>query len=636
MSTTTLTSLAILKVNIDHGRDYLDYLRPFVMQVLFETEPAYVTDESTAEAIRDRFGLVIPSRTVQIVLRRLTRSGHLRRENRVYVLKNVDDPGMGPAQDLANRHINDTLEGLIRFAHEELQLSITEDRAIAAICTYLSSFDVSCLSAYLRGTAIPEVSGGRDEDVTLVSKYLMELRNLDNETFEKFMLVVQGHMLANALLCPDLKSAKNYKRTTFYIDTPLLVQLLGLEGTNRKMAVEELLRLLTELGGRIAVFSHTREELGRVLDGSAAKIDAMDGRGRIVEEARRIGLTRSDLLLLAGKVDDLLREFGIDMRTTPGYTEERYQIDESEFEGILDDGVLYYNPRAREYDVNSVRSVYVLRRGSAPTAIEDAKAILVTSNTAFARAAWDYGREFEASREVSSVISDFSLANVAWLKAPMGAPLLPIAEVLAFSYAAVQPSSALMGRFLSEIDRLRSSGEISERDHQLLRASPRVYEELVSMTLGDDATLTGSGVREVLDRVVREITQEADDEVTAERAAREKAERDLQAMSDSRRRREQGLYWRFQRFAGWLAYVPAMAAFLPAALAIGGQASYWIDGSLGRTIYAVSWTSLTAWTLGSLVCGTTLFGLHEKMKSAIFRVLRKWFLDESDESSSGS
>ena len=39
MSTATLTSLAILKVNLDQGNDYLDYLRPFILQVLVEHKP---------------------------------------------------------------------------------------------------------------------------------------------------------------------------------------------------------------------------------------------------------------------------------------------------------------------------------------------------------------------------------------------------------------------------------------------------------------------------------------------------------------------------------------------------------------------------------------------------------------------
>ena len=36
MPTNTLTSLAMLKVNIDQGRDYLDYIRPFIFHVLME------------------------------------------------------------------------------------------------------------------------------------------------------------------------------------------------------------------------------------------------------------------------------------------------------------------------------------------------------------------------------------------------------------------------------------------------------------------------------------------------------------------------------------------------------------------------------------------------------------------------
>ena len=623
MSTETLTSLAILKVHIDHGSDYLNYLRPFVLQVLFDKQPDFVTDESVAADIRDRFGLEIPTRTIQIVLRRLAKSGHLRRDNRTYLLENVHDPGMGPAQEKASQCIRDALDGLIAFADREVQLPLNERQAITAICTFLSSFNVSCLSAYLRGTAIPDVLDRQDRDITLVSKYLMSIRELDDEKFENFMVVVQGHMLANALLCPDLKSAKNYKRTTFFLDTPLLVQLLGLDGKNRKSAVVELLRLLDQLGGRVAIFSHTREELGRVLDGAVAKIDAPDGRGRIVEQARRDNLTRSNFILLTANADESLRESGVDIYRTPTYRAD-YQIDESKFENILDDGISYFNPKAKEYDINSVRSIYVLRRGSTPSSIETSKAILVTSNTAFARAAWDYGRTFEASREVSSVISDFSLANLAWLKAPMGAPSLPMAEVMAFSYAAVQPSSTLMAQFLHEIDRLKSSGAIKERDHQLLRSSPAASDELVSMTLGDDAALTGSGVREILDRVVREITHETDEKLTAEKAAHEETERKLRVANDQRRRAEENLYWRCGRIAEWVSGVAVVLAFAPGALVVVGQAGYWVGVVAGGPVLTVGLTSLAVWTLFSLIAGTTAVSLHNRIKSAVLRLLFRW------------
>lgn len=96
---------------------------------------------------------------------------------------------------------------------------------------------------------------------------------------------------------------------------------------------------------------------------AAADVDRPDGRmSSIVKEARRNGRTKSDLLLIAEKIEDKLHELGIRVENTPRYRPE-LQIDEVAFENVLEDEVSYYNPRAKEYDINSVRSIYVLRRG---------------------------------------------------------------------------------------------------------------------------------------------------------------------------------------------------------------------------------------------------------------------------------
>ena len=63
-----------------------------------------------------------------------------------------------------------------------------------------------------------------------------------------------------------------------------------------------------------------------------------------------------------------------------------------------------------------------IRANKPAPSIEKAGAVFVTSNASFARAAWEYGQQHGSSRDVSSVIASFSLANVAWLKAPVGAP----------------------------------------------------------------------------------------------------------------------------------------------------------------------------------------------------------------------
>ena len=69
--------------------------------------------------------------------------------------------------------------------------------------------------------------------------------------------------------------------------------------------------------------------------------------------------------MVAGQIDDRLKNARIEVLETPPYVSD-VQIDEAAFEGALDDEVTYLNPRAREYDINSVRSVYVLRKGAEP------------------------------------------------------------------------------------------------------------------------------------------------------------------------------------------------------------------------------------------------------------------------------
>ena len=229
-------------------------------------------------------------------------------------------------------------------------------------------------------------------------------------------------MLANALMCPDLQNVSdNFRNVTFYFDAPLLIQRMGCEGDAKLAAICELIALIRNLDGKVATFAHSQDEVKRVLTGAANYLDSPYARGAVVFEARKRGTTKSDLVLLAESSGEKIAMAGVEVESTPDYA-KTFQIDETAFEEILEDEVSYYNPRAKEYDINSVRSIYVIRGAKLTSSVEKSHAIFVTSNNGFARAAWEYGQQFDASRNVSSVISDFTLANIAWLKAPIGAP----------------------------------------------------------------------------------------------------------------------------------------------------------------------------------------------------------------------
>ncbi len=530
----TLTSLAMLKVKINKNEDYLDYLRPFVLDVLASSPPELITDTSIASALLERFGLVIPSRTVQIVLGRVARSGVLVRVDAIYrVVKEIPPTDMAVRKAEAARHIAAVVTGLIDYDRQHSQRISDEEGAFAALIAFMSRFAIPCLRAYLRGTAIPDRVSDEDWKVILVGQYAYELQQSNPERFGSLITLVQGHMIANALLCPDLEHApRSYRSVIFYLDTPLLIRLLGLEGEPKAAATRELMALVEHLGGKFACFSHTLDELYYTILAAADSVSSGFGQMSIAQEARRSGTSRADLIQEALSLEDTLARAHIRIEPTPSYGPQ-HQIDEVSFGELLDRQVMYNNPKAREHDINSVRSIYVLRRGRYSPSIEKCHAVLVTSNTGFARAAYEFGMAYEESRDASSVITDFSLANTAWLKSPQRAPDLPRRELLAFAYAALYPSERFWSRVLEQAETLAASGHISAREHQLLRSGYVVQEELMKLTLGDEDALSDETLTETFRRVSAEIRNE---EAEMRRAAEIEAERAASALDVERTR----------------------------------------------------------------------------------------------------
>lgn len=516
----TLTSLAMLKVDLDHQhRTYVDYVSPFVIDLLNTDRPEIISDSTVADKLKIRFGLQVPTKGVQHVLRRLQRKGYLALEDGVFeVTSSLPTSTLSNSKNEAIRHIDAVVAGVIEEAavhHHEWSPEV----ATRAITTFLGRFTVDCLKTYVFNTALPKLPEKNSVDLYIVSKFVTKAQERKDAAFESFIVLVKGLMYSNALLCPDLESLeKKFQDLTFYLDTPLLLNLLGLQGKDAKRAADELIALLKKLRGSIAVFSHTITETQQVIGAAASNINNPRANGKVIEETRRSGLQISDLIIARDTVDERMRKIGIAVKRTPDY-ESDYQIDEAEFQEALEEEIYYKGESALLNDVNSVRSIYVLRQGRQPVRLEDAGAVFVTTNQKFAKAAFHAGRNHNSTREVSSVITAYSLANIAWLKSPLEAPSLPLSETMALCYAALEPSRDLFKKYVQEMDKLRDSGQISSRDHEILRLSPSARDELMELTLGDEHALTVSSIKSILANAKATILAEQKQMHDAELAA---------------------------------------------------------------------------------------------------------------------
>lgn len=628
MPTSTLTSLAILKVDVDRGNDYLDYLKPFVLQTLVDNKGDAIKSKTVRQHIATQFGLDIPDPTIEVVMKRIARSHPIKKLHGVYqVVGKLVDPEITNKSSSALHDIELVLNDLMAFSETTIRPIKDKNRAVAAICAFLSRFDIACLRSYLRGTAIPSVAGTDESDVVLVSNFVHRINLSDTMQFKRFLTIVQGHMLANALVRSDLShTPSDYKRVEFFFDTPLLIQAIGAEGVVKKSATIELINTLLKLQGRLRYFSHTFDELKQVLLVSADKINASDARSSIVFEARKNGMTRSDLILLAETCSQKLSSLGLEEVATPRHINE-HQIDEDAFQELLDHEVSYMNPRAELYDINSLRSIYAIRKGRPVRSIEKCIAIFVTSNTALAKAAWRYDQQHEPSLAVSSMISDLSLANVAWLKVPMLVPSIPRSQLLSFSYAAMQPTPEILAKYMAEIDRLAHSRSYSSLHLELLRRHAYSRDELSRLTLGDVSLFGNETAHEILERLLNELKREESKKLLEEEEAHRHTQ-DL-LMQERVKRQEASIQIRTRclKWSRWIAFSASTVLALIVATATFGLSDQVFDNIILRSL---SSRILGALSFGGIVFGTSVRSLHGLIERHLLDFFLARFKDIAD------
>jgi hypothetical protein len=541
----TLTSLAILKVDIDEKQsDYLSYLVNFAIHILKKYEFDLINEDTVTPFFASEFGLNIPKRATHMVLRRMVHKGYLTKKDEIFsITPKLPVISIDEKRSAIQRNIEMVYKALIEFASKEFKITWTTDEATNNLSGFIAKFGVDCLRAYIFNTALPDVPKTGPQSLFIVSKFICSSHDENSQIFENIVVLVKGHMYANALLCPDLESLqRNFEKVIFYLDTPLVLNILGLQGINSKGLVDELVNLVKNLKGKFAIFEHTFDEIHNIITAEQANLDNPKAEGNIVKKMRLSGFTRSDLIIFSGSLQEKINEKGIEIRPTPKY-DIRYQISEEELQKAIENKTTYRNPRALKYDINSIRSIYVLRKGKVVSRLEDAGSVFVTSNSALTGAAFEVGQKHNSTREVSSAITDYSLANVSWLKAPLGAPELPTKQMIATCYAAMEPSGSLWERYLTEIDRLEKAKIISADDHAILRLSPIATQELMNLTQGVESGLTGGRVSEILRRVKDKLVIDKKLEIDQERQEHSKTKHERDSAVSQNNAINVKIYW---------------------------------------------------------------------------------------------
>lgn len=524
-----LVGLAILRVDHDHsGRDYLDNLVPLIRSCLAEQGEDIVTLPSVQAGLRDQFGLEIPQVVLRTLLQRMKQNGFLHIEHHTYRInrKTIADPTFKERRERLGDAYAIVVAALRRYARENHAVDWTDDVAESHLLSFLSQHDDGILASTALGITLPS-TGKEAQAAYVVGSFVQWAAQQGQSLFESLIAVVEGHLLACAVYLTDVERVeKRLEKTRVFLDTRVILSLLGYLGEAQQEPVAECAALVAKSGGQLCIFPHTIDEVAGVLLACAHRLRqraSATGASDVLEYFIEKGSSPTSVELLASRIDAVVQARGILLIPATSVSRD-IGIDESTLETHLATRIRY-NHKSRNallHDLACVMSVAADRAGRSFASLHRVPSLFVTKNSSLASVVRSLHEHDADVGRAPLVITDHMLGSILWMQNPSVAPDLPRARLLADAYAAIRPSEELMQKYLKAIAEERDRGALTPEDYALLRYSTGTRRTLMQLTQGDDEAFSEGTVRGVLDAAIHAVTRADRERIAELEATRER------------------------------------------------------------------------------------------------------------------
>ena len=517
-----LINLAIIKINWDSNHDILDNFMPIAAYAISKLDNEVVSITELKRIIEDVARFKIPSGALEVLIRRASKPkyGYVIRRDKTYkkVSEKLKNITFEKDRSAATNIFNQMSVAFDGFCEEKFPTQKFNDSA-QALFEILYDFAPKVVTSATSFIG-EEINKTTSETLTLryrAARFISDAISLEKPYLSSIEAFVQGAVLAESFYynSPDAVQHR-FRDIKVYYDTNLLSKILGYSSSAEVEAARELHDLVLKSNAKTCIFEHTREELHRIF--TAASFSRRSGPlraarpGDIFDWLNLHGYSTSDIDLELAKIPGKLEDESIRVEASPGPDLEN-QIDELNLKAHIREEIPNINQQAINADVDSLQAIFRLRRGLAQPYLDSCKAILVTTNKSLASASTRYFNREHAISDAPVCITDHVFCMLLWLKTVDKKENIPRELMVANCVAALQPSRELWDRYMSEVEKLRQRGDVSEEDYALLAHSVEARQVLMDITAADPETFTIGGAVEVLSAAKDAITAEAKNEI---------------------------------------------------------------------------------------------------------------------------
>ena len=532
----SLVSFAFVTTLYNQNRNFLDTIKPFVLKALHslseQAQASYSTEE-IVDAIDREFNLTVPINTTTSILKSLSAQGLVETERRSRKVWN------GKITASGSEHVN-------KYYEDEKSVSRRQNKLVGKIAEHLldggvekSEREVENLLfkyiqnnisrlAYFNDNQQFECGEEGNANITkferMLADFLVKIEAKEPSLYDAFQELVKGVIIRDYISgTKELHEKIQFKELTIYLDTGLILGILGLDHDSINRAADQLIELLSsEKGIKLKVFRYTLEEVSRVLK-SYKNIENQSISSIAVNtlyySLESKGYTDLKIDALIASLLDRLDAKGISVVDARLRSEEELRDDEREFfrdvysykysqnsrregEAQIKEGALLL---AALHDTNAILAVRRGRGGIVST-LERSKVLFLT--TSYLMDQYCREKHIELST-IPEVILDITFTNILWLRNPEKEIGTHLHKVISAHSKEIMFDRIIWGRFERTLKELQADDEIDFCQYALaLSKNQATMEYLRSTPLKD---INKGNVLELTRKIEKNLASEKEE-----------------------------------------------------------------------------------------------------------------------------
>lgn len=512
-----LINLALLEtLKYEKFKDEIDLFLPFIAVTIQEIGKPTVEIIDIQSKLSELFGFRPPLSAIKVLVSRAKSKGLLIRENHAFIpraekIKEWSNGYEEKKQDI-RVSLNYLKKSLTEFAQNRFQKNLILSEAENLIFKFIEEN----VSATIRSRAYRKAE--LDESIKnadhIIASFIGHIHRKEPDLLEHFDRCVKGMLLAKYLYFADqLTNKKTFEKISVYLDSPLVIGLLGFNGSLKKQANEELIELLKSLKINICIFDKTLDEIERLL--SAWKHD-FERKTFQRFNTKTLELLRSqgyDAVRFDTEIKILrqtIEKKGITIKY--GFSVKgRYQCDEMALEKAIAEN--FHKDKDLEHDTICISRVHNMRENRHIQDLGAEFSVFVTGNIGLAKHANGFLSRANYSSAIPVVVSEQWLTIMFWLKNPNLSNKLPTDQVIATAYSLLYTDDKFWAAFLERLESIAKRGDISEEDFILVRWDSDLLNAVhdVSVNVGED--FSEEDVFDIVEGIKRKYTQKSKQEI---------------------------------------------------------------------------------------------------------------------------